>query len=548
MTVEPMHPPFFADRAVTTRAHWFGEDEPVLSWLTEPVGATGCSGVLLLSPIGYDYWTTHRAMRDLAERLAANGHRVLRIDYRGTGDSTGSVWAPGMLRKWDEDVRRAVQELREWGASTISLVGLRFGALLAMNLLAEVRADAVVAWIPVVSGRRYVKELQLLSTPAPALPSVAGGIDTRFMAGCAFTAELLSQLAARAVEAVATTARILILDRPDRVSSAGLAEKWSEKGASATQVLLDGVQTMLDVPTEYATTPTAHLALIVDWLGSIPPQAGATPQVPVATWQDQARFLYEGQSLVERAVRLGEAQLVGIECVAPDRTLGGTVVFLNSGSEPHVGPGRAWVELARDVAARGWRTIRVDYQGWGESPDNGYAPGRPYDAHAVADARGLAHALIQRGDRRVVLVGLCASAWIALRECGSLPVHGIVALNPQLYWQAGDPVLATMPEAIEWCQKDDGRVFADPLRRSAAGRWFEAVQAAPFPIDFWFERDDPGIQYLRQQLGYAIPSTGTTLAAVTIHEFAHLDHALHRHWHRSEALAAIMALLGRISH
>ena len=535
-------------QAVTTRAHWFGEaDEPTLSWLTEPVGSTGRSGVLLLPPIGYDYWTTHRAMRDLAERLAANGHRVLRIDYRGTGDSTGCAWAAGILGKWEDDVRRAVEELRGRGATSIALVGLRFGALLALNLLAEVGADAVVAWIPVVSGRRYVKELQLLSTPAPALPSVAGGSGTRFLAGCAFTTELLSRLASRSVEAVETNARILILDRPDRVSSAGLAEKWSEKGASAEQVLLDGVQTILDVPTEYAVTPTPHLALMADWLGRAPPEAGETSQVPEATWHDHARFLYEGRPLVEQAVRLGEAQLVGIECAGADGGARGTVVFLNTGSEPHVGPGRAWVELARDVAARGWRTIRVDYQGWGESPDNGYAPGQPYDAHAVADTLALARALVDRGDRRIVLVGLCASAWIALRDGASLPVHGIVAFNPQLYWQTGDPVWATMPESIEWCHRDDDNVWADPLRRSAVRRWFEAIQAAPFPVDFWFERDDPGIQYLRGPLSHAIPPTGAALGAVTIHEFEYLDHAMHRHWHRSEALDAIMALLGRVS-
>ena len=119
------------------------------------------------------------------------------------------------------------------------------------------------------------------------------------------------------------------------------------------------------------------------------------------------------------------------------------MVFLNSGSEVHTGPGRAWVEYARGLARPGVEVLRVDFRGWGESPDEGHAPGRPYDEHTVNDAIDVVEARRAQG-RRVVLAGLCAGAWIGLKAATQVRVDGVIAINPQLYWQPGDPVEALM--------------------------------------------------------------------------------------------------------
>jgi len=49
-------------------------------------------------------------------------------------------------------------------------------------------------------------------------------------------------------------------------------------------------------------------------------------------------------------------------------------------------------------------------------------------------------ALQAEGFERLAICGLCASAWIALRAVLHAPVAGVIALNPQLYWNPGDPV------------------------------------------------------------------------------------------------------------
>jgi len=84
--------PFDATTAVTaqpvvTVARWIGRAErPLLSWLTTPAEGTGSVGVVVVPPIGYELWSSHRTLRTLAERLAGQGCSVLRFDFDGTGD------------------------------------------------------------------------------------------------------------------------------------------------------------------------------------------------------------------------------------------------------------------------------------------------------------------------------------------------------------------------------------------------------------------------------------------------------------------------------
>ena len=148
-----------------------------MSWLTAPVGSSSSVGVVIVPPIGYEYWSSHRTLRTLAERLAGHGCCALRFDFDGTGDSAGDQWDPTRVRAWQNGVDDADDALRRWGVTTLVLVGLRVGGTFALMQGAALHADAVVAWAPVVRGRRYVSELKLLGLPVPryrALPSVPG--------------------------------------------------------------------------------------------------------------------------------------------------------------------------------------------------------------------------------------------------------------------------------------------------------------------------------------------------------------------------------------
>ncbi len=116
--------------------------------------------VLICQPILLEYMRAHMALRRLAATLAASGLAVLRFDYFATGDAHGELDETSVAR-WVDDVRRAAAVLRERsGCDRLSLVGLRFGAALAMLACERLAPEQLILWDPVVDGRAYLDELR----------------------------------------------------------------------------------------------------------------------------------------------------------------------------------------------------------------------------------------------------------------------------------------------------------------------------------------------------------------------------------------------------
>lgn len=116
---------------------------------------------LLCYPWGNEYINAHRSFVRLAAMLADRGYHVLRFDYFATGDSSGET-EEATLAGWREDIATAFEELRDMsGVERVSLVGLRVGATLAAEIVAEgdLETDTLVLWDPVVSGAEYVESL-----------------------------------------------------------------------------------------------------------------------------------------------------------------------------------------------------------------------------------------------------------------------------------------------------------------------------------------------------------------------------------------------------
>jgi pimeloyl-ACP methyl ester carboxylesterase len=117
-----------------------------------------------------------------------------------------------------------------------------------------------------------------------------------------------------------------------------------------------------------------------------------------------------------------------------------TAVLLNAGALRRIGPGRLWVELARDWAAHGVPTLRIDLEGIGDS-DGDPTPyedvGALYTLELVDQVIAAMDELERRGlGRRFVLAGLCSGAYwsfhAALRDDR---VVSTFLLNPRaLYW------------------------------------------------------------------------------------------------------------------
>jgi pimeloyl-ACP methyl ester carboxylesterase len=106
--------------------------------LTDPVGKPSGLDVLLLSGGMYTLSTNrNRMFVDLARDLAGYGHRVLRFDYRGVGESTGVVGPYALSDPNPADVAGAVECLAAAGRNDLAVVGCCYGARAAMHALAE---------------------------------------------------------------------------------------------------------------------------------------------------------------------------------------------------------------------------------------------------------------------------------------------------------------------------------------------------------------------------------------------------------------------------
>lgn len=553
-----------AQPLIRTEGRWIGgERHALMVWRTVADGCVSRGGAVILPPIGYAYWSAHRTLRVLAEKLACEGQIVLRLDYEGVGDSAGGQWDPERLARWRVSVQIAAAELARLGCSDLTLVGVRLGATIALLEGSTVDARTIVAWAPVVSGRRFVKETRLLSTPVPR-PYLPHGTDAAVVAaGTVFTSATLTEIAAleltKMTEAPAPSALLVNGTRLD-----ALAGRLTDLGVRTKQMVLGGGETALETPAEYATVPTDIVDGIAGWVsgecavgarGTGTDSGGVEP----VTRDETGQIPFAGLMLRERIVTLGQSGLLGVMTERPDAdTEQAMIVFLNSGSESHIGPGRAWVEYARALAHAGRRCLRVDFSGWGESPDDGHAPGRPYDQHCEHDTVMIVRALRELGHRRVVLVGLCASAWVALRAISREPVAAVVALNPQLYWQPGDPVEATMQETRlrrapqRRCEELGRRVglwsLLDSLGyRPWAARWLDDLSEGPTPVLLAFAEGDDGIEFLRNRLSRQLRRVASS-GRLTVLEMPEIDHSMHRVWLRSTVVQTIDQYVCAVAH
>lgn len=531
---------------------WIGAAErPLMAWVSAPERWAGQSGVLILPPVGYPYWSSHRTLRVLAERLADAGHLALRLDYDATGDSAGDQWDAGRIHAWRASVRVGAEELRALGCRSLAIVGVRLGATFALLDGAALGAEAIVAWAPVTSGRRYAKEIRLLSETVPAEGTPPGVGQAMVSAGSVFTEQSLEDIARLDLSGVSSplAPRVLILDETRHEK---LCEHLGEMGTEVEQRGTVGGESVLAGPAEYATVPETIVGEICDWVGQAPPGRGEPHDL---VEREVASFAWNGSRITERVVQLSATQLVGVltepQVSGPDTD---TVVFLNTGSETHVGPGRAWVEYARALAGLGHCCLRVDFRGWGESPDDGHAPGRPYDAHCMQDTITIIRALRDLGHERIVLVGLCASAWVALRAVLREPVAGVIALNPQMYWKMGDPVEATMAEtrlnrtAARERERRGSRVglwsALDCIgRRPWAARWLDDLSAADTSVVLVFAEGDDGIEFLRNRVGRRLRATQRA-GNVRVAEVPLIDHAMHRAWLRPSIVRVLQEQVG----
>lgn len=142
-TLPPMRTFFFANNELYARLH-----EPPQA--QNPRGA-----VLLCNSIFTEANNIAWGYNRLASLLASEGYYVLRFDYYGCGNSWGED-EDGNPDRWQQDISSAAQKLIEVsGFRRLSVVGFRYGAVLASSL-SKLPVDKFILWEPVINSREYI--------------------------------------------------------------------------------------------------------------------------------------------------------------------------------------------------------------------------------------------------------------------------------------------------------------------------------------------------------------------------------------------------------
>jgi exosortase A-associated hydrolase 2 len=102
-----------------------------------------------------------------ARLLTERGIGVLMVDLYGTGDSSGD-FHDARWDIWKGDLEEAVNWLSQNGTVYLNVLGLRLGALLAMDFASqsEQKIERIVLWRPVIDGKTMITQFLRLQLAA----------------------------------------------------------------------------------------------------------------------------------------------------------------------------------------------------------------------------------------------------------------------------------------------------------------------------------------------------------------------------------------------
>jgi pimeloyl-ACP methyl ester carboxylesterase len=378
----------------------------------------------------------------IGSRLAAAGMPTIRFDYPGTGDAI-DVPAEG-LDAWVSAACLAADRLKEaCRLERVVFAGIGIGATVA--ILAGGRrqdVDGLVLAAPVVSGRRYLREIALTATVVdeglglnadqrPAGVSIGGIIMPPAVAAELKTVDLMTA-------DVGSPLPALVIARPSQPQDTAFADLLARRGATVDRTDFDHYEEVMD-DTTLAIQPETVIQAIVGWCSDLVETSAEVASGPVAVPE---RIMTECAGHCEEPMIFGNG-LFGVLTHPAHRAVAPAVVFLNSGYDHHSGWAYQWTRAAHELAKSGIASLRFDM---GNIGDSRLRPGaRPqvlYDDGQQADIEAAIDMLVDRGETSVVLVGRCSGAYAALHATQrDSRVAGGVFINPlRFIWDREEDV------------------------------------------------------------------------------------------------------------
>src|SRR5579872_5230912 len=435
--------------ALSTPAYplWFGaSDAPLFGFYHTPSApALDCVAVLC-NPFGYDAVLSHYSYRHLAERLATAGIAALRFDYFGTGDSSGGDEAADRVDAWQQSIAIACREARvRSGARAVALFGLRLGGLLATAVAQREAVDDLILLGPPVSGRAYVRELRALrglatSSASPNGDGVPVPEDENF--GFLITAPMKKAL--EGVDPVKDprrpASRALVIPRDDGLGNEEpLVAHLRSAGVDTTRSLVAGYSLALRGDPYTCDLPDEAWTQVVEWIKKGHEKLDLEASHPVSSRSYRSVANVGGVS--EEAVLFREMFGILTEPIEHTPRSETAVILVDSAANHRIGNNRMYVTWARAWAGLGFRVLRFDLAGIGDSP---VQPGRRekevYSPRAMFETQAAVDFLEDRGCKRFVVGGICSGAYVAFHSAvADARVAGVMLMNPPTFhWKEGD--------------------------------------------------------------------------------------------------------------
>lgn len=398
---------------------------PLSVFTTAPAEAPPRGVVLLCPPIFEERKASAGAFSALAAALAETGLATLRFDPRGTGDSPGSL-REATAETWRANAREAAAAVRDLGAP-VFVLGVRFGALLALEALVEGSAAAVVLWEPVSDGAEALQQAvrRKLVNDMAAFGAAAAGRGTLDAAwargetvdldGYPVSAALRDGLCGFAPPPVpAGVPALLVTTRPGREAESRAAKLCpeAERQVHPSPPFWNAVG-LVDVQ--------AAVAAIVAWIRA------RIPEVPCsAAWPPRLAARHGGETHAVISSPRGTA-LPAVWHAPGREPPRWRALCLPGWSGCRLGPHNVFVELARRASREGVETLRLDVGGRGDSLED------PPVASIRSMTRDACAALAALRDRDppgvpLALVAICSGCKVAIGVAAEDPAIPLLVL------------------------------------------------------------------------------------------------------------------------
>ncbi|MEO5492502.1 MAG: hypothetical protein ABIR08_00570 [Sphingomonas sp.] len=495
---------------------WIDTDNGFIgaAWYWPLQDAAKSTAVVIVPGIVHEERTMAGGLVALAEALAAAGLPALLMDLHGCSQSAGGLEDKDIGACWRAGIRAAVRHARSCGAVRVIVIGVRLGVPLAVEALADEPLAALIAWAPIVSGRRYVRELKLLQRTTDVEAAAAGTIAIGGFSIPASVLECISTLDLTEIEPP-NASFVMMREMPEGLNAPWLA-RLSQRGLKVQEQISTQIHPWLFSATDEPELPHEDIQALARWCRVLHDEqaAGAEPAPSRPAPRPVIEFVHQGCRVRETFVEIGPTGLTGVLSEPADAASDHAVRLLTS----TVGPGRTFADFARDEASRGNTSLRFDFAGFGTSGRGDAAQGGElYTDEGGRDVEAAIAYLRQAGHRQIYGLGFCAGAWSMMQADVAPELRATAAINVALYRQPGlaGPRLATrtrrrlarLAPALArnlLLHRLVGHVRRTASKRREPVEWLIRICNSDVRVLLAYAELDPGLDYLNGQIAQGI--------------------------------------------